>query len=167
MSLITRRTFLGTAAALAAHADSPALHPEKLAQFVDPLPLLSVAKSTGLRPVPRQPNLIAPYFRLAMSQIHSKVHRDLPATRMWGFGGSSPGPTIETRSGAGVIVEWVNNLPATHLLPVDHNLMGAEADKPDVRTVVHLHGAKTLYGFHIAGRQRRSGEKQGHQPAQS
>ena len=78
-----------------------------------------------------------------MSQIHSKVHRDLPATRMWGFGGSSPGPTIETRSGAGVIVEWVNNLPATHLLPVDHNLMGAEADKPDVRTVVHLHGAKT------------------------
>jgi spore coat protein A len=27
-------------------------------------------------------------------------------------------------------------------LPIDHNVHGAEADKPEVRTVVHLHGAK-------------------------
>ena len=30
-----------------------------------------------------------------------------------------------------------------HLLPVDHNLHGAEANKPAVRAIVHVHGAKT------------------------
>jgi len=34
-------------------------------------------------------------------------------------------------------------LPKEHFLPVDHTIHGAEADKPVVRTVVHLHGAKT------------------------
>jgi hypothetical protein len=45
-------------------------------------------------------------------------HRALPATRMWGFGLSSPGPTFETRSNQGLIVEWVNELPRRHFLPV-------------------------------------------------
>jgi spore coat protein A len=40
-------------------------------------------------------------------------------------------------------VEWVNALPSEHFLPVDHTIHGAEAGKPAVRTVVHLHGAKT------------------------
>jgi spore coat protein A len=39
-------------------------------------------------------------------------------------------------------VEWVNNLPMKHLLPVDHAVHGAGDDVPEVRTVVHLHGAK-------------------------
>jgi spore coat protein A len=39
-------------------------------------------------------------------------------------------------------VEWVNGLPTKHLLPVDHALHGAGEDVPEVRTVVHLHGAK-------------------------
>jgi spore coat protein A, manganese oxidase len=39
-------------------------------------------------------------------------------------------------------VEWVNGLPPAHFLPIDHNIHGADADKPDVRTVIHLHGAK-------------------------
>ena len=63
-------------------------------------------------------------------------------TRWWGFGGSVPGPTMETRSGQGIIVEWANELPPQHFLPIDHKLHGAEADKPQVRTVVHVHGAK-------------------------
>ncbi len=29
-----------------------------------------------------------------------------------------------------------------HFLPIHHSIHGAEADKPEVRTVVHLHGAK-------------------------
>jgi spore coat protein A, manganese oxidase len=40
-------------------------------------------------------------------------------------------------------VEWINALPNEHFLPVDHTIHGAEADKPAVRTVVHVHGAKT------------------------
>ena len=37
----------------------------------------------------------------------------------------------------------MNALPSEHFLPMDHTIHGAEADKPAVRTVVHLHGAKT------------------------
>jgi spore coat protein A len=77
-----------------------------------------------------------------MSEIQVKVHRDLPATRLWGYNGSSPGPTIEARSGRSVSVDWVNRLPAKHFLPIDHNLHGAEKEKPEVRAVVHVHGAK-------------------------
>ena len=62
---------------------------------------------------------------------------------MWGFDGCSPGPTLETRSGEGLLVRWDNALPSSHLLPVDHNIHGAEKDKPLVRAVVHVHGAKT------------------------
>ena len=43
-------------------------------------------------------------------------------------------------------MEWSNELPPRHFLPIDHNLMGAEADKPEVRTVVHLHGGRTPPG---------------------
>ena len=62
---------------------------------------------------------------------------------MWGFNGTSPGPLFETRSGQGLMVEWANQLPAKHFLPIDHTLHGAEADQPEVRCVVHLHGGRT------------------------
>src|SRR6202021_557635 len=72
----------------------------------------------------------------------AKVHHDLPPTTFWGYGGSSPGPTFETKSGGSLMVEWRNEIPSKHLLPVDKTLHGAEPDKPEVRTVVHLHGGK-------------------------
>jgi spore coat protein A, manganese oxidase len=84
-----------------------------------------------------------PYYRVEMVEFESKLHRDLKPTRQWGYGGSVPGPTFETRGGQGLLVEWVNRLPRRHFLPVDHNLHGAEISVPEVRTVVHLHGAKT------------------------
>jgi spore coat protein A len=155
----TRREFLHGSGALAVSA---ALHqgshkvPPKfrtqlntraLAQFVDPLPIPEIAKSNELRPSPFDASAKLPYYRVAMRPFNSKVHRDMKPTRMWGFGTSpanvsSPGPTFETRSGQGLLVEWANELPTTHFLPIDHSIHGAEADKPDVRTVVHLHGAK-------------------------
>jgi spore coat protein A len=114
-----------------------------LAQFVDPLPIPEIAKSSGVRPSPVDASVKLPYFRIAMQQFETKIHRDLKATRVWGYGGASPGPTFETRSGQGMLVEWANELPVVHFLPIDHSIHGAEADKPDVRTVVHLHGGKT------------------------
>jgi spore coat protein A len=116
-----------------AQSQSPALHPESIQKFVDLLPIPTVAKTAGERN----------HYRLEMSEVAIRVHRDLPATRMWGFNGESPGPVIEARSGQSVSVEWVNRLPAKHFLPIDHNLHGAERDKPEVRSVVHVHGAKT------------------------
>src|SRR3984885_11892218 len=120
----------------------PLLNPNLLAQFVDPLPIPEVAHTAEFRPSPADPNVKLPYYRFVMRQIESKVHRDMKPTRLWGFGSSSPGPTLETRSGQGLLVEWANELPAAHFLPIDHTIHGAEADKPDVRAVIHLHGAK-------------------------
>jgi spore coat protein A len=118
------------------------LNANSLAQFVDPLPLLETIQPSGHRTSPDRPAVQIPYYRVAMRQFEMKVHRDLQPTRLWGYASSSPGPIFETRSGQGLLVEWVNELPETHFLPIDHNVHGAEADKPEVRTVVHLHGAK-------------------------
>ncbi len=154
-TLISRRRFLHRAGALAtglslertlaARAIAPptALDPNTLKPFVDPLPLPTLLKSTSSRPDPESPSHPLPYYRVAIEEIHQKVHRDLPPTRMWGFNGTSPGPLFETRSGHGMIVEWANRLPAKHFLPIDHTLHGAEADQPESRCVVHLHGGRT------------------------
>jgi len=152
---ITRRRFIqqsGIAAAAVmmpqmAHRQppkpvKPVLDPNTLAAFVDPLPIPGVARSTELRPSPDDPKLKIPYYRLPMRQFQAKVHRDMKPTRLWGFGTSSPGPTLETESGKAMLVEWANELPREHFLPIDHSLHGAESDKPDVRSVIHTHGAK-------------------------
>ena len=113
-----------------------------LAQFVDPLPIPEIAQPIDHRPSPENASLKLPYYRVAMRQIEAKLHRDLKPTRLWAYGVSSAGPTFEARSGQGILVEWANELPTQHFLPIDHSIHGAEADKPEVRTVVHLHGAK-------------------------
>ena len=165
--MITRRRFLGNSAIATAAGLTPTLiprltqpafahtmqakpstaipiiDPTKLAQFVDPLPIPATAQSTGSRPSPDSPLTQIPFYRIAMQSITSKVHRDLPPTRLWAYGGSVPGPILDTRSGQGLIVEWANELPAKHFLPIDHSLHGAEKGTPEVRGVVHLHGGKT------------------------
>ena len=123
--------------------ERPALDPNTLARFVDPLPIPAIARSSEFRPSPTDPAVKLPYYRIEMRQFVSKLHRDLKPTRQWGYGAAVPGPTFETRGGQGLIVEWVNLLPDKHFLPIDHSLHGAESDKPEVRTVVHLHGACT------------------------
>ncbi len=120
----------------------PVLDPGKLTPFVDPLPIPPVARPSGTRPSPADAAVKIPYYRLAMRQVASQVHRDLKPTRWWGIGSSSPGPTLETQKGAGMLVEWANELPGAHFLPIDHRLHGAEADKPGGRAIIHLHGGK-------------------------
>jgi spore coat protein A len=142
----TRRRFFLYAGALTAAPRSPSLDPNKLEKFVDPLPIPLVAKSTERRSVPGNPKLTVPYFRVGMRQIESRMHRDLLPARQWAFNGTSPGPTFETRTGQGLIVEWESQLPTRHLFEIDHNLHGAEADKPETRAVVHVHGAKVPPG---------------------
>jgi spore coat protein A len=122
---------------------TPNLDPNSLVRFVDPLPLPLIAQPVDHRAAPDHSGERVPFYRVAMQAVHSKVHRDLPATTFWGYGGSVPGPLFDTRSGQGVLVEWANDLPTKHFLPIDHSLHGAERDKPEVRAVVHLHGGKT------------------------
>ncbi|GGA55530.1 spore coat protein A [Edaphobacter acidisoli] len=156
--MISRRHFLEQAGALATglllgedafalpatNLSTPALvDPNTLAPYVDPLPLPERAVSQAMRPDPDAPSRSVPYYRIAMEEIHVKVHRDLPPTRLWGFNGVSPGPLIETRSNQGLLVEWNNHLPLKHFLPIDYTLHGSGRDVPEVRSVIHLHGGRT------------------------
>ena len=128
--------------AASASALEPRLNPITLERFVDPLPIPLIARSIVTRPSPDDPRRQLPFYRVEMRELESVVHRDVLPTRQWGYGGTVPGPTFETRSGEGLLVEWVNALPAKHLLPVDHTIHGAQADKPEVRVITHVHGAK-------------------------
>jgi spore coat protein A len=120
----------------------PLLNLDGLERFADPLPIPRVLTPSGTRPSPDPAAGRIPYYRVAMRQVESKVHRDLKPTRLWGYGKTSPGPTIETRRGEAFLVEWANELPKRHFLTIDHAVHGAEKDKPDVRAVTHLRGAK-------------------------
>ena len=158
-SLTTRRRFLrqsaiAAAAAIAPRAFShtmrrdattviPTLDPNSLARFVDPLPLPVVAQPQGDRAVPGRPGERVPFYRVPMRAIAGKLHRDLPPTNLWSYGGSVPGVMFDTQSDQGLLVEWVNELPPNHFLPIDYSVHGAERGTPEVRSVVHLHGGKT------------------------
>ncbi|MGE7138441.1 multicopper oxidase family protein [Luteibacter sp. NPDC031894] len=107
------------------------LDPAKLAPFVDALPVPPVLRAEQGKTL-----------HVRMAETTQKLHRDLPPTTLWTYGGTYPGPTIEARRGQPIDVVWENALPKKHFLPVDHAICGAEADKPDVRAIVHLHGAK-------------------------
>ena len=132
------------------HSTAPAAIPvhrplrvDSLEPFVDPLPIPPVAKPAGARldPTGKSPHPI-PLYRLTMRQVPTRIHRDVPPTPMWSYGETVPGPTIESRTNHPILVEWVNALPTSHFLPIDHTLHGAAADQPGVRTAVHVHGAK-------------------------
>ncbi|MGO8772767.1 MAG: multicopper oxidase family protein [Terracidiphilus sp.] len=121
----------------------PTLDPDSLARFVDPLPLPVLAQPQGDRAVPGKPGEQVPFYRVSMRAISRKLHRDLPPTNLWCYGDSVPGVMFDTQSGQGLLVEWVNELPPNHFLPVDYAVNGAERGTPEVRSVVHLHGGKT------------------------
>src|SRR4051812_860736 len=124
-----------------------------LTPFVDPLPL--------------PPRWLAREHdgRLAVrirGGVH-RFHRDLPDSRIWGFDGCMPGPTIEAERGHLVRVEWINELEGT--LPVavtvaptestaegvpvqcvpglSGGVLDADAAALPGYSVVHLHGGLT------------------------
>ena len=108
-----------------------------LTPFVDPLPVPAVIKPVDVR-------RHVPLFHVTMRPFRQKLHRDLPPTPLWGYNAQYPGPTFEARRGRPIDVLWENNLPSTHLFPVDDGIHGDEPGEPLVRTVVHLHGHKVL-----------------------
>jgi spore coat protein A, manganese oxidase len=139
------------------------LHCLELAPFVDALPLPErILRTPALDG--KGPHTV----RIAMREIHAKVHRDVPATRFWSYARLLPSsqeqtpqsaqhhraephedsfsalsPLIEARAGQPLQIEWVNHLPTKHFLPVDFSLHGCGHDIPEVRACVHLHGACT------------------------
>ena len=122
-------------------ATPTAIDPGTLIPFVDVLPIPPILRPDGLRPSPANSSLEIPYYRVTMREFVHQLHRDLKPTRLWGYGASVPGPTIQTTAGNPLLVEWVNDLPPKHFLPIDYRLHGAKGE-PQVRAVVHVHGAK-------------------------
>lgn len=112
---------------------------ESIVPYVDKLPIPMTAK-----PINKYNSSYyhsdEDYYNIIMQEGYHKFHRDFPYTKMWMYNGVFPGPTIEARKDVPILVRWFNNLPNKHLFPVPHTLHGT-LDAPDVRTVVHLHGA--------------------------
>ncbi|HVC91515.1 MAG TPA: multicopper oxidase [Acidobacteriaceae bacterium] len=122
---------------------APLLDPSTLAPFVDPVVIPQIAVPSGTLPDPEDTSARIPRYDIDIHEARVKVHRDLPATRMWTLGGAFPGVTLETKSGHAMQVNWKNNLPSHHFLPIDHTLHGAGKSVPEVRSVIHLHGGRT------------------------
>jgi spore coat protein A len=132
------RAFDGGMCASSVAAPRPPLHVDALEKFVDPLPVPRVIMPAARSPEPTERGDL---YRVSMRETEVRVHRDVPPTRMWGYAGEVPGPTFETRRGRPLSIEWVNELPLLHFLPVDRSLHGVHG-APEVRTVVHVHGAR-------------------------
>jgi spore coat protein A len=90
-------------------------------------------------------------YKITVDQSKQAMHPKLPEVDVWGYNNGPKtsgylGPTIEVDKNDpnATEVEFTNNLPATHLLPVDANV-----PKPDgtmergtsPRILTHLHGA--------------------------
>lgn len=112
----------------------------KLAPFVDPLLLPELQQPQGKRSSAVHNAVDAPYYPIHIREIACKLHRDLPPSRMWGYGRTSAPVLFEVRSNSGVLIEWKNELPERHILPLGPPRPGMDS-APETRTVTHVHGA--------------------------
>ena len=99
----------------------------------------------------RIPRRLLPYgtrvdrtlYRVRMFEFTQQMHSQLPPTKLWGYEGQYPGPTIEAQRGKPIEILWENHLPSDHIFAVDPRIHGAMPPAPSVRTVPHLHGSRT------------------------
>lgn len=111
--------------------------PTSIPKFVDPMPIPDTAEPVIGDNSSKEHEL---FYHITMRQAKHRFHKYFPLTNIWGYNGTYPGPTFEVPKDVTVKVKWENKLPKKHMLPVDHTLHGT-TNTPDVRTVVHLHGA--------------------------
>lgn len=110
--------------------------PDLAERYIDPLPI-----PERLSPTRTRHGVVE--YRVRMIEFQQRMHSQLPPTKMWGYEGQHPGPTIEAMRGSPIEVHWENHLPSRHLFAIDPRIHGAMPPAPEVRTVPHLHGART------------------------
>ncbi len=131
---LLKQAALSTLAVLAPPVSSVktrAINALQLEPFVDPLPFPQLLPKDGR------------LFSVTMREIRAKMHRDLAPTRLWSYGPEAIGPLLEARAHEELLVEWHNQLPPRHFLPIDYSLHGSGPELPESRAVVHLHGGRT------------------------
>lgn len=106
-----------------------------LASYLTPLSIPRIIRPQSGETVP-----------IRLVAFRHQAHRDLPPATIWGYDGTWPGPTFEARKGQPFSVQWINELPTKHFLPIDYTIHGSEENVPEVRTVTHVHGAQVLPG---------------------
>lgn len=94
--------------------------PVTLTPWVDPLPVPPVLNPTnivsGAAFDPRVTAFGAPnYHELVEAEGFHQFHRDLPATKMWLYNGTFPGPTFINRLGVPTVIRRINNLNPAHV----------------------------------------------------
>src|SRR6185369_17863804 len=95
VSLLTAVATAAVRRGYAAH-DMHAVQPREVAlldtnaltRYVDPLPIPAIAQKAGVRPGPHHQSAHIPYYRVPMRQFNARVHRDMPATTLWGYAGT-------------------------------------------------------------------------------
>jgi spore coat protein A len=124
----------------AGSAAAPGVSPP-LAKFVDVLPLPIGPAFTY------QPNAMVggvPYYEIPVTAFTQKLHRDLPPTYLWGYGGTFPSRTIEATVGKPIRVRFRNDLKNKDVHPVASGIDRVNVDGvdgfPDQRISTHLHG---------------------------
>jgi spore coat protein A len=122
-------------------AQAKTLDATKLASFVDPLLLPVLQVPQGRRSSAVHEAVDAPYYAVHIRELASKFHRDLPPSRLWGYGATSAPVLFEAQSDEGVLIDWFNDLPPQHFLPLDPPRKGMES-APPTRVATHLHGAR-------------------------
>ncbi|MDJ1135892.1 multicopper oxidase domain-containing protein [Streptomyces iconiensis] len=128
---------------------------EELTPYVDALRVPPV-----LRPVPTT-DPRGTQVEIELTETWTRLHSQLPPTRVWAYNGHFPGPTFEVRRGQRIRVAWTNRLTGTFPVtsvavkrgdPADPNTNhpGRDGVKPDPNVaalpgwiVTHLHGAET------------------------
>jgi spore coat protein A len=120
------------------YAASPPVYlkPGSLERYLDPLPIPKrlMPESTGKGGL---------QYRVRMLEFTQQMHSQLPPTRLWGYEGHYPGPTIEAARSEPIAIQWENHLPSQHMFQVDLRIHGAMSPTPAVRTVPHLHGSRS------------------------
>jgi FtsP/CotA-like multicopper oxidase with cupredoxin domain len=130
----------------------------KAASFGHPLTPFVDKLSVPARRVVTEPTRLAVRLETAMHRFH----RDLAPSRVWTYGGSLPGPTIEIDRGVALEVQWENrlsgSLPVIVTVAPEYALDGVPVQctpgrsggRPDPAaaalpgfSVVHLHGGMT------------------------
>lgn len=109
--------------------------PNTIPKFVD-----SLKKPATAMPRPKANYPPGSYFEINMLKTKHQFHKNFPFTEVWAYNGMVPGPTIEAKKDVTTYVKYLNKLPNKHFLPIDYSLHGVN-NSPEVRTVVHLHGA--------------------------